>query len=289
MWIGIVVLATFGGASLACLYLSWGAARQGKWHVFGALLLPALAIGGTIAMLIWRPVWLELFGDSKLEHVPASAQLLAGDELTAAYSATARFGLRYLEREGIFRWYDETHSQKGGFKGRDDADSTWSGGWDEVEGRICYTLGQDTDCFDVYRDGERYYEANHRGEIVNRYRLMAAPLAPPKDVAALSSAALAAAIPGNTLSGQLLLHYGEPFYSASFAADGRSVAVKRGDAPGSLEREEEGSYRLDEEGALCLGGVLHLVDECFTLVPSPNGFDLVRAGSRVLATVTRLE
>ena len=84
-------------------------------------------------------------------------------------------------------------------------------------------------------------------------------------------------------------NYGEPFYSASFAADGEGVAVKRGDAPGSLEREEEGSYRLDEEGALCLGGVLHLVDECFTLVPSPNGFDLVRGKSRVLATVTRLE
>lgn len=289
MWIGIVVLATFGGASVACLYLSLRAARQGKWHVFAALLLPALVIGGTIVMLIWRPVWLELFGDSNLEPLPASAVLLTGDDLIAVYSATARFGLRYMEKEGSFRWYDETHSEKGGFKGQDDMGATWSGGWEEVEERICYTLGQDTVCYDVYRDGERYYEANHRDEIVNRYRLMPPPTTAPEGVEALSAAALALVVPGHTLSGELRLHDGDPFYSARFAADGDGVAVRRGAGPGELDGEEAGSYRLDGEGALCLAGVLHLVDECFTLVPSSNGFDLVRARGRVLATVTRLE
>ena len=79
MWIGILVLITFGICAIACLVLSIRGAMQGKWHVFGALLLPAFGIGGTIVMLVARPISLELFGDPNLEILPESAEAILAE------------------------------------------------------------------------------------------------------------------------------------------------------------------------------------------------------------------
>ncbi|MBC6439348.1 MAG: hypothetical protein GDA49_02830 [Rhodospirillales bacterium] len=289
MWIGIFVLITFGGAALACLYISIMAAREGKWHVFGALLLPAFGIGGTIIMLIWKPVLLELFGDPNLEDVPASAQLLTGDALAAAHSDVARFGLRYNEDTGTFHWYDENHTADGGFKGMDDTGFTWSGGWDIVDDQLCLTLGQDINCTNIYTDGDNYYQVNHRDEIVNRAIEMRAGVVEINDGAvALSDATLLAIIPGHTLSGESFMHYGDPFYGASFAADGDAVTVRRGTSADNLSETESGTYRI-EDGELCLAGVLNIAEECFEVVPSVRGFDIARGNGRVKAAVTTLE
>lgn len=290
MWIGIFVLVTFAGAALACLYIAFRAAQEGKWHVFGALLMPALVIGGTIVMLVWKPVLLELFGDANLEELPPTAERLRGDALIAAHSDTTRFGLRYDDETETFHWYDETHSADGGFRGRDDTGFTWSGGWDVAEeDRMCLTLGQDETCVDVYRDGDDYYDVNHRDEIVNRFVMMGPEESQREGGAPLASAPLSALIQGRALSGDLLLHYGDPVFSARFAAEGDAVAVTRGASADAMTVEETGAYAIDEEGRLCLKGVLHIVEECFAVVAAPGGLELVRERGRVVARIVEID
>ncbi len=289
MWIGILVLVTFGGASLACLFIALRAGREGKWHVFVALLLPAAVIGGAIVMLVWKPILLELFGDDNLEDLPATARHIQGDALTAAHSDTTRFGWRYNEETETFHWYDEAYSADGGFKGQDDTGFTWSGGWDIVEGRMCLTLGQDRNCVDVYREGDDYYDVNHRDEIVNRF-IMTGPVVNQREGGQpLAPVPMSVLIPGRTLSGEWLLHYGDPVFSASFAADGDAVSVARGADAGAMAREEAGAYAIDEAGKLCLMGVLHIVEECFAVVAAPGGLEIVRDRGRVVARVTAID
>ena len=287
MWIGILVLITFGICSIACLVLSIRGALQGRWHIFGALLIPAVGIGGTIIMLVARPVSLELFGDSNLEILPERAVAITGDDLLTVHNGTWRFGYAYDKDTQLFHWYDETYADDGGFSGRNDTGQTWSGGWDIVENGICLSRGQDTDCFGVWQDGDLWYQTNHRDEIVNRYMVMEA-FQVPKGHPKLSQAVLQAIVPGRTLAGELHLHFGEPFYSASFEAGSDAVTVRRGDAAASLGTEEAGTYRIDDDGMLCLAGVLHVVDACYAVVPRPGGADIVRDDRRIVATVTEL-
>ena len=286
MWIGIFVLLTFGGAAVACLFIAFRAAQAGKWHVFGALLLPALVIGGTIIMLVWKPVLLELFGDDNLEDLPATAVLLEGEALAAAHNDTARFGLRYNDETETFHWYDEAHTERGGFKGQDDTGFTWSGGWDLAtagENGLCLTLGQDENCFRVFRDGDLFYDVNHRDEIVNRF-IMIGPVEETGDESRpLAQVPLTALLQGRTLAGDLLLHFGVPAFSAHFAADSDALTVMRGPDASSLTEQETGTYAIGEDGKLCLMGVLHIVEECFDVLPSPKGLALARPRGRIVA------
>ena len=288
MWIGILVLITFGICAVACLMLSIRGAMQGKWHVFGALLLPALGIGGTIIMLVSRPITLELFGDSNLEDLPERALAVVGDDLMAAHNGTVRFGIAYDDDTQLFHWYDETFHEDGGFSGRNATGQTWSGGWDIVENRLCLSQGQNTTCYGVHQDGDLWYQINHRNEIVNRYKVMSSATEIPDDRVPLSSAVLAAVVPGRMFSGELQLHFGQPFYSAEFSADDGTVVVRRGDGAAALEEETTGTYRIEDRGNLCLGGVLYITDGCFWVVSRAGGFDFVRDDQRIIATVTDL-
>ena len=290
MWIGILVLITFGICAIACLVLSIRGAMQGKWHVFGALLLPAFGIGGTIVMLVARPISLELFGDPNLEILPESAEAILADDLLAAHNGTVRFGLAYDDETQLFHWYDESFQEDGGFSGRNDAGRTWSGGWDIAESQLCLTQGQDNTCYAVHRDGDVWYQTNHRDEIVNRYMVMAPATQSPGDRVALSPAVLAAILPGRTLAGELQLHFGQPFYSAHFSADDDSVTVRRGDDAAALgEEETAGTYQIDEGGNLCLTGVLYIAEACYQVVSRAGGLDIVRDDRRIIATVSELD
>ncbi len=287
MWIGILVLITFGLCAIACLVLSIRGAMQGKWHVFGALLVPALGIGGTIFMLVARPITLELVGDSNLEILPERASAVVGDDLIAAHNATVRFGLAYDGESQLFHWYDETFHEDGGFSGRNATGRTWSGGWDIVENRLCLSQGQNSICYSVHQDGDLWYQTNHRNEIVNRYMIMSAAEVD-DDRVPLSSAVLKAVVPGRMFSGELQLHFGQPFYSAAFSADDGSVVVRRGDDATALGEEVTGTYRIDEKSNLCLAGVLYITDACFGIISRAGGLDIVRDDRRIIATVTDL-
>jgi len=289
MWIGILVLITFGACAVACLVISIRGAMAKQWHVFIALLIPAVVIGGTIINMVYKPLTYEMFGNPHLQEIPASASKLSNDAIIADFGDSAFFGEAFLEDPEIFVLYDDNYTSEGGFKGQNADGTTWSGGWEAVDDQLCTTLGQDTTCYDVYRDGDWFYDANHRDEVVNRYRIMPARMESPDGAVALSEATVGVVVPGHTLSGELQLYMENPYFSASFAADGDTVTVTRGAAMGSSDAEETGTYRIEEEGKLCLAGVLHLNDECFTLVPSPRGFDLVREKGRILAIVTTLE
>ena len=287
MWIGILVLITFGICAIACVVLSIRGAMQGKWHVFGALLVPAFGIGGTIIMLVARPVTLELVGDSNLEDLPERVSAVVGDDLMAAHIDTVRFGLAYDDQTQLFHWYDESFHEDGGFSGHNAIGRTWSGGWDIVENRLCLSQGQNSYCYGVHQDGDIWYQTNHRNEIVNRYMLMSTAKIP-DDRVPLSSAVLAAVVPGRMFSGELQLHFGQPFYSADFSADDGTVVVRRGDDAASLEEEATGTYTIEEKGNLCLTGVLYITDACFEVVSRPGGLDIARDDGRIIATVTDL-
>jgi len=60
MWIGILVLITFSFCAVACLVISIRGAMRRQWHVFVALLIPALAIGGTIFDMVAKPLSYEI-------------------------------------------------------------------------------------------------------------------------------------------------------------------------------------------------------------------------------------
>lgn len=292
MWIGILVLITFSLCAVACLVISIRGAMRRQWHVFVALLIPALAIGGTIFDMVAKPLSYEIFGNPHLEDVPEGAKPLTDDDLIANYNGMSVFGLEYLEDTEEFVTFDETYNDQGGFKGRNSNGSKWSGGWDPIENQLCTTLGQETACYDVFQDGDFFYEANHRNEIVNRYRAVPYAMESPKEAVALSEATLGIVVPGHTLSGELQQYMDEPYFSASFAADSDVVTVARSNEAGGSGSEETGTYRIElveEIGKLCLAGVMYIPDECFTLVPSANGFDLVREKGRVVAIVTTLE
>jgi hypothetical protein len=283
MFIGIIVLCTFGAAALACAVLAIRGAMRRNWAVFGALMIPAIGIGGTIIMMVGPVIMVELFGDPNLEDVPESAQKLDDGAIQKLYANQEQFGLAYKEDGGTFYWYDQSVDEGGGFKGVAQDNSTFAGGWEVVEGQICYNISNTLSCYDVYNLGDEYAEVNHRDEIVSRFRLLPAPMLSPEGGVALSQATVNAIVPGHTLSGMLQLYYDDPQFTAVFAADGDGVTVTRGGT------ERTGTYSIDENGRLCLMGVLYLDSDCLVIYPSPNGFDLVRSNGRVTMTVTTLE
>jgi hypothetical protein len=282
MFVGVIVLCTFGAAALACAVLAIRGAMQRNWAVFGALLLPAVGIGGTIIMMVGPVIKVWLFGDPHLEVLTASAQKMDAAGISEVYTNQEHFGLGYNEDDHTFYWFDQSVDEGGGFKGVEQDGSTFAGGWEVLENQVCYNVSNTLTCYDVYNLGDEYAEVNHRMEIVNRFRLLPEPMMSPEGSVALTDATLNAIVPGHTLSGMLQLYYVNPEYSASFAADSVSVTVTRGDDT------ETGTYRIEDD-KLCLAGVVYLEDSCLVVYPSPNGFDMVRSNGRVVMTVSTLE
>ena len=282
MFVGVIVLCTFGAAALACAVLAVRGAMQRNWAVFGALLLPAVGIGGTIIMMVGPVVKVWLFGDPYLEVVSESAEKLEATGISAIYSNQEQFGLGYNEDDHTFYWFDQWVSDGGGFKGVEQDGSTFAGGWEILENQVCYNVSNTLTCYDVYNLGDEYAEVNHRMEIVNRFRLLDAPIMSPEGVEALIDADLTALVTGKTLSGSLELYYVNPDYSAVFAANSDSVTFTRG------TDTETGTYRVEKD-KLCLAGVVYLEDTCLVVYPSTNGFDMVRSNGRVVMTVSNVE
>lgn len=282
MFVGVIVLCTFGAAALACAVLAVRGAYQRNWAMFGALLIPAVGIGGTIIMMVGPVVKVWLFGDPYLEVVSASAQKMDASGISELYSNQEQFGIAYNEDDHTFFWFDQSVSDGGGFKGVEEDGSTFAGGWDVLEDQICYNVSNKLTCYDVYNLGDEYGEVNHREEVVNRFRLLPAPMMSPEAAVALTDATINAIVPGHTLSGMLQLYYENPDFSAVFAADSDSVTMTRG------TDTETGTYRVEKD-KLCLAGVVYLEDTCLVMYPSPNGFDLVRSNGRVVMTVSNLE
>jgi hypothetical protein len=75
MFVGVIVLCTFGAAALACAVLAVRGAMQRNWAIFGALLLPAVGIGGTIIMMVGPVIKVWLFGDPHLEVLRVSSRM----------------------------------------------------------------------------------------------------------------------------------------------------------------------------------------------------------------------
>ncbi len=287
MWIGIVVLITFSLCTIACLVLSIRGAMLRQWHVAGALLIPAVGIGGTIIMLVGRPLSLELFGDANLEIVPESAQQMVGEELAEFHTGSARFGLTYDEDTQIFSWYDEVYADDGGVSGRNQSAVTWSGGWEVIEDQLCRSIGQNDICFSVYRDGDEYYEVNHRDEIVNRFIAVAMPLKP-SGGKPLSNIVSRAVLEGRSYAGELLWHFRNPHFQAEFSNDGMTLTVSRGNDASSMDVEEVGSYSIDDNGKVCIEGVFHIASECLLVHARSGGIDLVRENQKVLVQLNEL-
>ncbi len=283
MFIGVIVLCTFGAAALACAVLAIRGAMRRNWAVFGALMIPAIGIGGTIVMMVGPVVVIELFGDPNLEDLPENARKMDAEAIREVYADQEQFGLRYDDGTETFSWYDQSVDEGGGFKGVTQDNSTFAGGWEVTEGQLCYNISNNLTCFEIYDLGDEYAEVNHRDEIVSRFRMLPEPMMSPEGGVALSQATLNAIVPGHTLSGMLQLFYENREYSAEFAADGDSVTVTRGG------ETETGNYSIDDEGRLCLAGILYVEESCLVVYPSPNGFDLVRSNGRVTMTITRLE
>ena len=228
MFVGVIVLCTFGAAALACAVLAVRGAYQRNWAIFGALLIPAVGIGGTIIMMVGPVVKVWLFGDPYLEVVSASAQKMDASGISELYSNQEQFGIAYNEDDHTFFWFDQSVSDGGGFKGVEEDGSTFAGGWEVLEDQICYNVSNKLTCYDVYNLGDEYGEVNHREEVVNRFRLLPAPMMSPEAAVALTDATINAIVPGHTLSGMLQLYYENPDFSAVFAADSDSVTMTRG-------------------------------------------------------------
>ena len=282
MFVGVIVLCTFGAAALACAVLAVRGAMQRNWAIFGALLIPAVGIGGTIIMMVGPVVKVWLFGAPYLEVVSESAEKLEATGISAIYSNQEQFGLGYNEDDHTFFWFDQSVSDGGGFKGVEQDGSTFAGGWEILENQVCYNVSNKLYCYDVYNLGDEYAEVNHRMEIVNRFHLLDAPVMSPEGVEALIDADLTAMVTGKTLTGSLQLYYVNPDYSAVFAADSDSVTFTRG------TDTETGTYRVEKD-KLCLAGVIYLDDTCLVVYPSPDGFDMVRSNGRVVMTVSNVE
>ena len=168
MWIGILVLCTFGAAALVSAFFAIRAAIHGQWHMTIGLLVPAIGIGGALAIIVGPTVWMELAGNPDLESLPDEARSLTGQEIAELYTGMVHEGRTYKEDtwEAFAKTYaaDGTLTGSGGPLDNPDA-SSWRGTW-KVEGdEVCFDYGEDFACGKVFLIDDGYATRNHRDEI----------------------------------------------------------------------------------------------------------------------------
>ena len=180
MWMGIVVLCTFGLAALALLYLAVQGARRRQWHIAASMLVPAVVLGGTIVMMVAPVIRIELFGHPDLEALPEHARRVAAAELDGLYRGNTHAGTAYDEDDGAWLVFERSHRDDGGLLGSsgpedDPTDNTLRGSWSVEGDRVCLRYGNDTRCLGVFLlDGE-YVEVNRRDEIETYFRVATPP------------------------------------------------------------------------------------------------------------------
>jgi hypothetical protein len=176
MWIGIIVLCTFGAAALVSAFFAIRCAFHGQWHMTIGLSVPAVVIGGALCVIVGPTIWLELAGNPELDDLPGEARMLTGSELADLYSGNTVEG-RYYE-DGAWQLFTESYEPTGELAGAggppdDPTRHSWRGEW-KVEGdEICFNYDAEFSCGAVYRLGEDYVAVNHRDEIDNRFQLAA--------------------------------------------------------------------------------------------------------------------
>lgn len=172
MWIGILVLCTFGAAALVSAIFAIRSAIHGQWHMTIGLSVPAIGIGGALAIIVGPTVWMEIAGNPDLESLPGEARSLSGEEITALYAGMVHEGRYY--NEDTWEAFAESYASDGDLSGvggpfDEPQTSTWSGAW-KVEGdEICFDYGDEFACGPVFRLGEGYAAVNHRDEITSTF------------------------------------------------------------------------------------------------------------------------
>ena len=178
MWIGILVLCTFGAAALVSAFFAIRCAFHGQWHMTLGLSLPALAIGGALGIMVGPTIWIEITGNPDLTDLPDEARMLTGDELAALYSGSTHEG-RYYE-DGAWQVYAESYTPAGDLTGaggppEDPERDKWRGAW-KVEGdEVCFDYAAGFECGAIYRVGDAYVAVNHRDEINTTFHVVPAP------------------------------------------------------------------------------------------------------------------
>lgn len=173
MWIGIVVLCTFSLIALAALALAGRAAFERQWHIAIALLVPALGLGGPIAMLAGPTAWISVFGNPDLKDLPATATRLSHDELAKLFTGHAVVGMYY--QDGTWLHFREEYHLAGDISGTGGPDDdptklSWDGSWKIAGDQMCWKYDQDFACNPVYADGDRYDSVNGRNEIESWFK-----------------------------------------------------------------------------------------------------------------------
>ena len=173
MWIGIVVLCTFALAALASLVLSVRGALRREWHLAITFLVPAVGIGGPIAMLAGPAMWIWLFGNPDLRTLPESATQITASDLGSLIPGRTVVGMYY--EKGKWQHFQEEYMADGNLRGSGGPDDnptqfSWSGSWKLDGDQMCWKYDQDFSCSAVYRDGDRYDAVNDSNEINNWFK-----------------------------------------------------------------------------------------------------------------------
>lgn len=176
MWIGIIVLCTFGAAALVSAAFAIRCAFTGQWHMTFGLSIPAIFIGGALAVLVGPTLWLEIAGNPDLQELPDEARMLSDSELTDLYADATHEG-RYYE-DGKWQVFSETYDATGGVIGAggppDDPERhKWRGAWKVEDGKVCFDYDQGFECEPIYRVGDGYVGINHRDEINESFQVVA--------------------------------------------------------------------------------------------------------------------
>lgn len=184
MWIGIIVLCTFGAAALVSAFFAIRCAFTGQWHMTIGLSVPAVIIGGALCVIVGPTIWMELAGNPDLDDLPNEARMLTGDELAELYTGNTVEG-RYYE-DGVWQVFTESYEPSGELAGAggpadDPTRHSWSGEW-KVEGdQVCFNYDSEYSCEAVYRVGDDYVGTNHRDEINTSFQVAAPAAQEPAD------------------------------------------------------------------------------------------------------------
>lgn len=177
MWLGIIVLCTFGAAALISAFFAIRSAIHGQWHMTIGLSLPAIGLGGALLYLVGPAIWLEVAGNPDLNDLPASAEQVERTELEELYAGRIHGGTYY--DEGRWLQFEETYDASGNLRGQGGPESdpwlyTWRGRWEIQGDMVCFDY-DDTgfDCSAIFRVEDGYVATNHRDEVTSRFVVMA--------------------------------------------------------------------------------------------------------------------